>query len=88
MDGGYLVVGVGLVALLLSLGVWFDAHRIKQRAACILAWHAQQQHTVERGGMVISVEVNPQLAQEPLHVLTMQVVRARRMQRGGPSNLN
>ncbi len=84
----YLVVGVGLTALLLSVVVWIDAQRIKRRAAGILAWHEQQQRTVERGGMVISVEVNPQPAQEHLHVLSMQVVRARHRQRGGPPNLN
>ena len=88
MDVEYLVLGMGLAALLLSLVVWFDARRTKRRAARILAWHEQQQHTVERGGMVISVEVNPQPAQEHLHLLSMQVVRARRMQRGGPPNLN
>ncbi len=38
--------------------------------------------------MVISVEVNPQPAQEHLHVLTTQVVRARRKLRGGPSNVS
>ncbi len=88
MDGESLVVGVGLSALLLSVGVWIDAQRLKRRAACILAWHEQQQHTVERGGIVISVEVNPQPAQEHLHVLTTQVVRARRTSRGGPSNVS
>ena len=88
MDGEYLVVGVGLSALLLSVGVWIDAQRIKRRAACILAWHEQQQHTVARGGMVISVEVNPQPAQEHLHVLTMQVVRAHPISRRAPPNLN
>ena len=59
----YLVVGVGLVALLLSVVVWIDAERIKRRAARIIAWHEQQQHTVAWGGMVISVEVNPQATQ-------------------------
>ncbi len=88
MHGEYLVLAVAVVALLLSVVVWTDAQRIKRRAARILAWHEQQQHTVERGGMVISIEVNPQLAQEHLHVLTRQVVRARRMQRGGAPNLN
>jgi len=88
MDVEYLVLGVGLSALLLSVVVWLDAQRIKRRAVRILAWHAQQQHTVERGGMVISVEVNPQPAEDHLHLLTRQVVRARRMSRGGPPNLN
>ncbi len=88
MDVEYLVLGMGLTALLLSVVVWLDAQRIKRRAGCILAWHEQQQHTVERGGMVISVEVNSQPAQEHLHLLTRQVVRAHPISRGGPPNLN
>ncbi len=83
----YLVVGVGLVALLLSVVVWIDAERIKRRAARIIAWHEQQQHTVACGGMVISVELNPQATQDHLHLLTTQVVRAnRRVQRGDRQN--
>ena len=85
----YLVLGASLAALLLSLGVWIDAQRIKRRAAGILAWHAQQQRTVERGGMVISVELNPQPTPDHLHILTAQVVRARRhLPSGGSPNLN
>ncbi len=39
--------------------------------------------------MVRTVEVNPQPAQDRLHVLTTQIVRARRqMQREGSPNLN
>ncbi len=83
----YLVVGVGLVALLLSVVVWIDAERIKRRAARIIAWHEQQQHTVACGGMVISVELNPQATQDHLHLLTTQVVRAHhRVQRGDRQN--
>ena len=89
MEVEYLVVGVGLTALLLSVGIWIDAQRIKRRAAGIIAWHAQQQHTVERGGMVIAVDVNPQPAQDHLQLLTTQVVRARRgVQRGAAPHLN
>ena len=85
----YLVLGAGLAALLLSVVAWIGAQRIKRRAASIIAWHEQQLRTVERGGMVISVEVNLQPAPDHRHVLTMHLVRARRhMQRGELPNLN
>ena len=54
----YLVVGLGLVALLLRGLVLISSQRIKRRAACIIAWH-EQQHTGACGGMVMSVEVHP-----------------------------
>lgn len=89
MGTEYLVLSAGLAALLLSLVVWADARRIKRRAAAIIAWHEQQQHTVEHGGMVISVEVNRQPAPTHLHLQTMQVVGANHgVQQGGPPNLN
>ncbi len=64
----YLVVGLGLVALLLPGVVLIGSQRIKRRAARIIAWH-EQQHTGACGGMVMSVEVHPQPAQEHLHLL-------------------
>ncbi len=89
MHGAYIVFGIGVASLLLSLVVWRDAHRTKQWAQHVVEWQEQQQRTVEQGGMVISVEVNPQPAQDRLHVLTTQIVRARRqMQREGSPNLN
>ena len=89
MHGAYLVLGVGVVTLLLSAGVWADAQRIKRRAARIIAFHEQQQHTVERGGMVISVEVNPQPAPDHLHLLTTERIGAHRgVPRGRSPNLN
>ena len=54
----YLVVGLGLVALLLRGVVLIGSQRIKRRAARIIAWH-EQQHTGACGGMVMSVEVHP-----------------------------
>ncbi|MDQ5852290.1 MAG: hypothetical protein M3380_09515 [Chloroflexota bacterium] len=38
---------------------------------------------MERGGMVRTVEVNPQPAQDHLHVLTTQVVCVRRRMQSG-----
>ena len=63
--GGTPVYGVpggeaGVVALLLSVILWIEP-RIKHRVSGIIVWH-KQQHSVERGGMGITVEVNPQPA--------------------------
>ncbi len=73
----YIVGGLSVACLLLSLVVWIDAQRTKRQAWRVLEWHQQQLRTVEQGGMVISVEVNPQARQAGLHLLTTQVVRAR-----------
>ena len=78
----YLVVGLGLVALLLPGVVLIGSQRIKRRAACIIAWH-EQQHTGAWGGMVMSVEVNPQPAQEHLHFLPTGSPRPPHVQCGG-----
>ncbi len=89
MYAEYLVLGAGLVALLLSLVVWIRAQRTRRQAWRVLAWQQQQCRTIEQGGMVISVELNPQPARDHLHVLTTQVVHARRhTPHGGSPNLN
>ena len=58
-----------------------DRHPTDQAAGTI-AWH-EQQHAVGRGGMVLTIEVNPQPAQGHLPVLTTQVVCARRRMQSG-----
>ncbi len=78
----YLVVGLGLVALLLRGVVLIGSQRIKRRAAHIIAWH-EQQHTGACGGMVMSVEAHPQPAQEHLHFLPTGSPRPPHVQCGG-----
>jgi hypothetical protein len=70
----HLVVRHGLVALLLRGVVWNRPQRIKRRAARIIPWHEQQQ-TGACVGLVISVKVHPQPAQEHLHLLSIRLVR-------------
>ena len=85
----HIVAGLGVASLLLSVVVWIDAQRIKRRAARLIAWHEQQQHTVACGGMVISVEVNPQPTPDHLHLLTTERIGAHRgLPRGRSPNLN
>ena len=85
----YLVLGASLATLLLSTVVWIDAQRTKRQVWRLLAWQQQQCRTIEQGGTVISGELNPQPTHDHLHVLTAQVVRARRQTpHGGSPNLN